>query len=357
MWVEYTSNPFRDDDGHIAGSVEVIRDVTEQIRLTRENVALRRDIHRQAAFGNIVTRSERMKEIFRLIERVSPTVSPVLITGESGTGKELVAKAVFANSDRQDAPFIAVNCGAIPGQLLESELFGHVKGAFTGAVKDHIGLIEAADQGTLFLDEIGDMPLPLQGKLLRFLQEGEIRRVGETRTRTFDVRIIAATNANLELAVQSGAFREDLFFRLSVIPIHIPSLCDRMADIPLLCDHLLDRLCQKHSRQVTGIASRVLKRFMACDWPGNIRELENVLEFALHLTDDGQAIQIDSLPGKFNTRQETEPDTGPLSIEAFIRQSIRSLETDHTETRIAEILGISRKNLWEKRKQLNLPRS
>ena len=230
--MEVFAGPFRDEEGEIIGAVEVVRNVTEQIRLSETCVTLRREMERQAQFHNIVTQSKRMKAIFRLIERVASTMSSVLITGESGTGKELIARAIVFNSDRKDKPFVTINCGAIPENLLESELFGHVRGSFTGAVKDHQGLIEAADGGTLFLDEVGEIPLAVQVKLLRFLQEGESRRVGDTKVRKFDVRIIAATNRNLEEAIRDGLFREDLFFRLNVIPIFLPPLRERKEDIP-----------------------------------------------------------------------------------------------------------------------------
>jgi two-component system, NtrC family, response regulator HydG len=357
LWMEVFSGPFKDQDGKIIGAVEVVRNVTAQIRLSEECVTLRREMERQTQFSNIITQSKKMKAIFRLIERVASTMSSVLISGESGTGKELIARAIVFNSDRRDKPFVTVNCGAIPENLLESELFGHVRGAFTGAIKDHRGLIETADGGTLFLDEVGDIPLAVQVKLLRFLQEGETRRVGDTKVRKFDVRIISATNRNLEEAVRDGVFRQDLFFRLNVIPIFLPPLRERKEDIPPLANHLLQRLCDAHSRNVTGISSGTLKVFMAYPWPGNVREMENVIEYALHLTDEGTPIRTAQLPPKLLT----EPDTvwSPqdfVSIEEYTKQSILALQTDHSEEHIAEILGISRKNLWEKRKRWRLTR-
>ena len=358
LWMEVFAGPYRDQEGKIIGAVEVVRNVTEQIRLSETCVTLRREIERQAQFHNIVTQSKRMKAIFRLIERVASTTSSVLITGESGTGKELIARAIVFNSDRKDKPFVTINCGAIPENLLESELFGHVRGAFTGAVRDHQGLIEAADGGTLFLDEVGEIPLAVQVKLLRFLQEGESRRVGDTKVRKFDVRIIAATNRNLEEAVRDGLFREDLFFRLNVIPIFLPPLRERKEDIPPLAAHLLQRLCDAHSRNVTGLSSEALRAFMNYRWPGNVREMENVIEYALHLTDEGNPIRPEQLPPKLFA--ETEASWSPrdfVSIEEYTRQSIVVLQRDHSEEQIAEILGISRKNLWEKRKRWNLQRS
>ena len=358
LWMEIFSGPFRDGEGNIIGAVEVVRDVTEQIRLSEECVTLRREMERQAQFNNIVTQSKKMKAIFRLIERVASTMSSVLITGESGTGKELIARAIVFNSDRKDRPFVTVNCGAIPENLLESELFGHVRGSFTGAVRDHKGLLETADGGTVFLDEVGEIPLPIQVKLLRFLQEGESRRVGDTKVQKFDVRIISATNRNLEEAVRDGVFRQDLFFRLNVIPIFLPPLRERKEDIPPLATHLLQRLCDAHARNVTGISSEVLKAFMAYPWPGNVREMENVIEYALHLTDEGKPIRPEQLPPNLLGKKDISWSPKDfVSIEEYTKQSILILQRDHSEEQIADILGISRKNLWEKRKRWGLPRT
>jgi transcriptional regulator with PAS, ATPase and Fis domain len=358
VWLEIFSSPYRNQNGELIGAVEVVRDVTERVRLSEECATLRREMKRQAQFSNIISQSKAMKEIFRLIERVASTTSSVLITGESGTGKELIARAIVYNSDRKEKPFVTVNCGAIPENLLESELFGHARGAFTGAVKDHQGLIESADGGTLFLDEVGEMPLPVQVKLLRFLQEGESRRIGETKIRKFDVRIISATNRNLEEAVRDEVFRQDLFFRLNVIPVFLPPLRDRTEDIPLLAIHLLQRLCDAHSRNVSGIAPETLKILMSYSWPGNVREMENIIEYALHLTDDGNPIQPEQLPSKLLDKIETSWSPGDfVSIEEYTKRSIAALQNDHSEEQIAALLGISRKSLWEKRKRWGLVRS
>ncbi len=357
LWMEVFAGPYRDREGGIIGAVEVHRNVTEQMRLSETCVTLRREIERQAQFHNIITQSKRMKAIFRLIERVASTTSSVLITGESGTGKELIARAIVFNSGRKDKPYLTVNCGAIPENLLESELFGHVRGSFTGAVRDHQGLLEAADGGTLFLDEVGEIPPAAQVKLLRFLQEGESRRVGDTKVRKLDVRIIAATNRDLEEAVRDGSFREDLFFRLNVIPIVLPPLRERREDIPPLAAHLLQRLCDAHARNVTGLAPEALRAFMNYGWPGNVREMENVIEYALHLTDEGNPVRPDQLPARL--RADAAAAWGPghcVSIEEYARQAIAALQDDHSEEQIAEVLGISRKNLWEKRKRWNLQR-
>jgi PAS domain S-box-containing protein len=357
VWMEVFSGPYRDLEGKIIGAVEVTRNVTEQMRLTETCITLRREIERQAQFHNIITQSKRMKAILRLIERVASTTSSVLICGESGTGKELIARAIVFNSDRKDKPYVTINCGAIPENLLESELFGHVRGSFSGAVRDHQGFLEAADGGTLFLDEIGEISPSAQVKLLRFLQEGENRRVGDTTVKKLDVRIIAATNRNLDEAVRDGIFREDLFFRLNVIPIFLPPLRERKEDIPPLAAHLLQRLCDAHSRNVTGLSSEALRAFMNYSWPGNAREMENVIEYALHLADDGNPIRMEQLPPKLLA--EEVPSWSPhdiVSIEEYIKQSILKLQKDHSEEQIAEILGISRKSVWEKRKRWDLQR-
>lgn len=357
MWMECDSGPLKDKDGQIVGAVEIVRNVTEQMRMSQEVTTLRRELERQARFENIITQSKKMKTIFQLIEKIAPTTSTVLVTGESGTGKELIARAIHQNSKRKERPFVSVNCGAIPENLLESELFGHVKGAFTGAIRNHKGLICTADAGTLFLDEVGEIPLPLQVKLLRFLQEGICRRIGDTEFRKFDVRIISATNRNLEEAVADGIFREDLFFRLNVIPIYLPPLRERKEDIPLLANHILQKMCDSHSRHVTGISSKTLKKLMDYSWPGNIRELQNVIEYALHLAEDNQPVQDEHLPVSFNDKIKVSTSTPQFtSIEEFTKQSIWALQGEHTEEQIAEILGISRKNLWEKRKRWNLAR-
>lgn len=356
-WMECVSGALKEDDGEIIGAVEIVRDVTEHMRLSKECATLKREIERQAQFENIITQSGKIKKLFQLIEKIAPTTSTVLITGESGTGKELFARAIHQNSKRKDQPFVSVNCAAIPENLLESELFGHVKGAFTGAIRSNKGLIASADGGTFFLDEIGEIPLPLQAKLLRFLQEGTCRRIGDTESRKVDVRVICATNRNLEEAVQDKIFREDLYFRLNVIPIYLPPLRHRKEDIPLLANHLLQQMCDTHSRDISGISAQTLKKLMDHTWPGNIRELQNVIEYAIHITDDKQTIEDQHLPPAFLAQMENQSGRPQhVSIEEYTKQTILSLQKQHTEEEIAEILGISRKNLWEKRKRWELPR-
>ena len=282
---DYISKPFKLEE-----ILLVLRKAEERERLRRENRQLRERIDAidgQLAFGGMVGKSKVMQDLFRLAGKVARYNTTVLITGESGTGKELVARGMHTAGKRSDAPFVAVNCGSIPAELLESEFFGHVKGAFTGADRDKKGLFEEADQGTLFLDEIGDLPLDLQVKMLRVLQEGEVRRVGTVRNQKVETRVLTATNKDLADLVARGVFREDLFYRLNVLNIHTPPLRQHMEDMPLLCRFLLHKCATRLGllAQDIAIASTAMDLLMRHDWPGNVRELENVLERALILTD------------------------------------------------------------------------
>lgn len=273
----------------------VLKRAEEQARLQLENAFLRAEVQKQCAFHNIVAKSEKMHRIFRIIEKVADYKTTVLITGESGTGKELVAKAVHFNSHRRKAPFVAINCGGIPENLLESELFGHVKGAFTDAVRGKKGLFEEADAGTLLLDELGELPLSLQVKLLRVLQEEEIRPLGQTSSVKVDVRIVAATAKDLTAEVRQGSFREDLFYRINVLPIVLPPLRERREDIPLLVNHFLQKYNRGLGTAIERVSSEVMHRFLEYGWPGNVRELENVMERAMVLTDKS-VIEVEDLP-------------------------------------------------------------
>jgi two-component system nitrogen regulation response regulator GlnG len=273
--MEVFAGPYTDHEGRIVGAVEVHRNVTEQMQLSETCITLRREIERQAQFHNIVTQSKRMKAIFRLIERVASTTSSVLITGESGTGKELIARAIVFNSDRKDKPYLTINCGAIPETLLESELFGHEKGAFTGATELRRGRFEQADGGTLFLDEIGDMSPQLQTRLLRVLAEGEFYRVGGQLPVKVDVRVIAATHQDLENRVKEGLFREDLLHRLNVIRISVPPLRSRREDIPELLQHYLDVAAMELGVAPKVLAPEAATALAAFDWPGNVRQVVN----------------------------------------------------------------------------------
>ncbi len=274
-----------------------VGEVAENLKWKNEAGYLRRELRRLTGLDNIIGQSPNMHAIFDLIQTVAPQTSRVLITGESGTGKELVARAIHENSARSHAPFITINCGAFPETLLESELFGYTKGAFTGANENRRGLFQAAHGGTLFLDEIGNMDQTMQVKLYRVLQEGKVRPLGSTEELDVDVRVITATNRDLEKAIADGSFREDLFYRLSVIPIHVPSLRERRDDIPLLARHFLERFRKSMEKSVEGISPQAMQRLESYDWPGNVRELENTIERAVAL-ESGPEISVGVLPDR-----------------------------------------------------------
>ena len=274
-----------------------VHEAAENLKWKKEAGYLRRELRRLTGLDNIVGQSPKMRAIFDLIQTIAPQTSRVLITGESGTGKELVARAIHENSLRAQLPFITINCGAFPDTLLESELFGYVKGAFTGANDNRQGLFQAAHGGTLFMDEIGNMSLTMQVKLYRVLQEGKVRPVGSTEEIDVDVRIIAATNKEFEKEIAEGRFREDLYYRLSVIPIQLPSLRERREDIPLLARHFLDRFRSSMEKPVQGISPEAMRRLEAYEWPGNVRELENTMERAVAL-ETGTEISLQVLPDR-----------------------------------------------------------
>lgn len=284
----------------------VIKNALERKKLHEEHEYYKRQFEHKFDVGNIVGESAAIRQIFDLIKRVSPGKSTVLITGESGTGKELIARAIHQNSPRREKPFVAVSCGAIPENLLESELFGHIKGSFTGAIANKMGLFELADTGTLFLDEIGELPLLIQVKLLRVLQERQFKRVGGTKDISIDVRIIAATNRDLRKMVADNLFREDLYYRLHVIPIHLPSLRERKEDIPLLVEHFLEKCSHEIGKHFTRITEEALSKLVSYNWPGNIRELENAIERAVAL-EMNSVIDVKSLPE--NIRGATSHDS------------------------------------------------
>src|SRR5690348_2482209 len=272
-----------------------VQRVSESLSLKKEAGYLRRELRRLTGLDHIIGSSPKMRAIFELIQTIAPQSSRVMITGESGTGKELVARAIHENSARANAPFITINCGAFPETLLESELFGYMKGAFTGANENRVGLFQAADGGTLFMDEIGNMSPAMQVKLYRVLQEHKVRPVGSTEEMDVDVRVIAATNKDLEKEIAEERFREDLYYRLSVIPVHVPALRDRREDIPLLARHFLERFRQATGKDIEGIEPKAMERLEAYDWPGNVRELENTMERAVAL-ETGKRISLEGLP-------------------------------------------------------------
>jgi two-component system response regulator PilR (NtrC family) len=288
--VDYFTKPFSMDELRFK-----VRQQSEAMRLKRENVLLKRALNTSYSFSNIIGRSEAMLSMFRMIETIARTNSTVLITGESGTGKDLVARAVHYNSLRRDHPFVALNCGAVPETLLESELFGHMRGAFTGADANKKGLVEVAERGTIFLDEIGEMNASMQVKLLRVLQDRKFRRLGGTEEVQADIRVIAATNQDLPKLVGEGRFREDLFYRINVIPIHLPPLRERPEDIPLLAEHFLAKYAGIMDKPVRTLSHEALDLLSAYSWPGNVRELENALERAVAL-EQTPAVLPESLP-------------------------------------------------------------
>ncbi len=303
---DYITKPFKLDEVSL-----IVRNALERKRLRDENLYLRKQLETQHRFENIIGKSGRILEVFDTIRKISDSPSTAMITGESGTGKELVARAIHFNSLRRDKPFVSVNCGAIPEGLMESELFGHVRGAFTGAVSNKIGLFSAGEGGTLFLDEITEIPPLLQVKLLRAIQTREIRRVGDTKDMKTDVRLIAASNLNLEDAVRDGVLREDLYYRLNVIPIQLPPLRERREDIPLLVAHFLQKFGKELGKGARGVAPDAMGVLERYHWPGNIRELENVLERAIVLG-AGEMLSVESLP---ETLRRERPVKGMEAVE------------------------------------------
>jgi DNA-binding NtrC family response regulator len=357
---DYVTKPFRVDEIEM-----VLRRALEFQRLNHENISLRKQLKAKYRFENIVSDNEKMQTIFELVEKVSDSDSTVLIYGESGTGKELIARAIHYNSYRQDKPLIPINCGAIPGELLESELFGYEKGAFTGATSLRLGRFELANGGTIFLDEIGEMSPALQVKILRVLQEREFERVGGTRTIRVDVRIIAATNKNPEEMVAKNQFREDLYYRLNVIPMHLPPLRERRSDIPLLVAHFVDRFNIEKKRNINGIAPEAMEMFMRYHWPGNVRELENLIERIAILKGSG-TIAPEDLPETFSQTLSDGvvpdvdiPNSGldfDDAVQAFERQLLtKALQrTRGVKSKAAELLHMNRTTLVEKVKKLRL---
>ena len=354
---DYINKPFKSDEVLLT-----LKKAEEREKLKAECAALRDEMRREYRFDNIVARSESMQGIFRTVRKVAEYKSTVLIYGESGTGKELIARALHYNSPRANRTFVAVNCGAITETLLESELFGHVKGAFTDANRDKRGLFQEADGGTLFLDEIGEMPLSLQVKLLRVIQEGEVRRVGDTRSIPVDVRLVAATVKDLGEEVKANAFREDLFYRLNVLPITLPPLRDRREDVPLLVEHFLTQCKKRLTRTSATCSAEAMKALMDYTWPGNVRELENAVEHALILS-EVDVVEVPNLPLKVRESKDRirmALASDELSIkkmnrlveEELIRRALKV--TGGNRTRAAGLLEISHRALLYKLKDYGL---
>ena len=358
---DYISKPFKPDE-----IILTLKKAEERERLRKENELLRRQVKKEYSFENIVSKNEKMNKLFEIIKKVAPYKSTILITGESGTGKELVARAIHYNSDRSKMFFVPVNCGAIPENLLESELFGHVKGAFTDAIRTKKGLFEEADEGTIFLDEIGELPAQLQVKLLRVLQDGEIRRVGESKSIQVNVRIIAATVKDLAREVNEGRFRDDLFYRLNVLHLSIPPLRERKEDIPLLVQHFINKHNQNLNKHVKEVDSKALELLMNYKWSGNVREVENTIERAVVLT-DGDRIELDNLPFEIQNFQNEVPMV-PMAEDEYsikkaskmlemglIRKALRKTKGNHTHS--ARLLEISHRALLYKIKDYGIVES
>ncbi len=340
--------------------LHLTRKAMEELRLRRENEALRQELERRYTYKDLIGKSPRMQEVFQLLENLTGTESNVLVQGKSGTGKELAARAIHAQSPRKDRRFVALNCGGLSETLLESELFGHVKGAFTGAISSKPGVFQEADGGTLFLDEIANMPLAMQVKLLRTIQEGEIKPVGSNQTIKVDVRFIAATNRDLLQAVQEGAFREDLYYRVNVITITLPDLAERTEDIPLLASSFLDRFAKKLRKPVERIGEDAMELLMDYPWPGNVRELENCIERAVVLS-RGPAITAAELPPSMRALQQKEGLRLPigLTLDDLEREAIlRTLShCNGNRAAAAKLLGLAERTLYRKLRLYNMSRT
>jgi DNA-binding NtrC family response regulator len=325
--------------------------------LKAENVLLKRQIESQYDFRNILGRSKAITAVIDQIKLISDSRSNILILGETGTGKELFTRAIHHNSSRRDKPFVPINCSAIPDHLLESELFGYVKGAFTGATQNKRGLFEEADEGTVFLDEIADLSPHLQAKLLRVIDDNEIRPLGSTRSRKVDLRFIAATNRDLTQAVRDGALREDLFYRLNVVTLHLPPLRERKDDIPVLAERFLSNYAHELGKGALRLDPSALKILMEYPWPGNVRELKNIMERAV-LIARGKVISSEHIPEELKKSSSflEESLDQSLSIEEYTKELIRKYQSSMNEQQLADCLGITRKALWEKRKRWDIAR-
>jgi two-component system, NtrC family, response regulator AtoC len=353
---DYIEKPFRVEKMRL-----LLQRMAEKVHLVTENEFLRERVTAEDKLDGIIGTSAHIQDVMRMISRLKDTRTPVLISGESGTGKELVARALHFRGSMAQTPFVAVDCGSLVPTLMESELFGYEKGAFTGATKSKAGLFQAANGGTIFLDEIGELPLEMQAKLLRVLQEKEVRPVGSNERESVDVRVIAATNRDLESAYRAGTFRKDLYFRLNVVTVHIPPLRDRRSDIPVLVHHFLDRYAKGSQIHVTPAAMKSLLQY---DWPGNVRELENCIARAVTLG-DGMTIDVADLPPAIRTEQaeagsERAAETSSLSTTALAEMErvtiLRVFEQAHGDKALAgKMLGISRATLYRKLKRYNIP--
>ena len=351
-----------DSRGEVIGAVETMTDITEILKRETTIEAFKRELSNRDTFHGIIGISAPMQRIYDLITNASDSDAPLIIYGESGTGKELVARAVHKCSSRRQAPYIKVNCAALNESLLESELFGHVKGAFTGAYQPRIGRFEAADGGSIFLDEIGDLPLSTQVKLLRVLEEKIIERVGDNRPIPIDVRIISATNRDLVSMVRQGTFREDLYYRINVIPLTIPPVRERIGDLPLLAESFFRKLQLKSGKDIRRISNRAMDMLMQYPWPGNVRELRSTFEYAF-VTCNGTAIEPDDLPPAIKGARpwsrgvQSGPKQLTTSREEQKRELLEALkQTNGNQTRAAKLLGVSRVTVWNRMKRFGVRR-
>lgn len=357
---EYITKPFQRDP-----TICLVQRALKHAKMSREIRELRREVGKSYDFQHIIAKSKKMQDLFHLVERIADSNATVLISGESGTGKEMFARAVHFHSVRKSKPFVAINCSVLPEPLLESELFGHVKGAFTGASQEKHGLFLEADEGTIFLDELGEISLSMQTKLLRALQEREIKPVGSNKNIKFNAKVLVATNQDLKKMIEEGSFRKDLYYRIAVIPLHVPPLRERMEDLPLLTNHFIQKYCQENNKRLLQISQGAMQQLMSHHWPGNIRELEHVIERAVLIT-DGDTIKETHLPD--HLKSETLPishleDFGSLkemlsrTLEIVEKECILNAlrRTDNNRSQAAKILKISRASLYNKMKQHHIP--
>lgn len=347
-----------DENKTALGVVETLTDISELTRLDEKVHILSRQCNRENDFWGLVGKSPEMQRVFDMIRKVAESNAPVIIFGESGTGKELVANAIHLCGSRKNGPFIQLNCAALNEAVLESELFGHTKGAFTGAYSNRIGRFEAANRGDFFLDEIGDIPLSIQAKLLRVLESGQFERVGDILPIKVDVRIITATNRDLDELIEKKEFRQDLFFRINVIPIHLPPLRDRIEDLPLLINSFIHRLNIKTGKNIQGLSHDAMELFMDYKWPGNIRELKNAMEYA-YVTTEGTTIHLDNLSQRIYAAKKTSnTPVMALSKEAFPNEKLQLIkalkQTNGNQTRAAKILNINRVTVWNRMKKYGI---
>lgn len=350
-----TASVLENSRGELIGAVEVLTDMTDLVQKQEEIESLKTIFHFEDGFSNILGKTPVMEHLFQLIKSVAQSDAPVLIQGESGTGKELVALAIHQNSPRKNQPFIKVNCASLNESLLESELFGHIKGSFTGADKDRIGRFEAANTGTIFLDEIGDIPLSTQVKLLRVLEEKEIERVGDHHPFPIDIRIISATNRDLETLITKGVFRKDLFFRVNVFPLQCPSLAARAEDIPLIAEKFIHQTSAKNRKPIQGLSSEAMETLVNYTWPGNVRELRNAIDYACVLCSGGW-IEANHLPLKIRGDKNGQEALVLCPEAQSDRERLLQLlqKTRGNQSQLARQLGISRVTLWKRIKKLGI---